>query len=99
MEIVSVKLVVFKHPEPARWDTYASYCHATRNFCAIPVQILLAVQLPWIRDLQNRLAYVNMKNYGWEVSENSAKPPIFTDEYLVSETERIFEVTIKEGIK
>ena len=39
-----------------------------------------------------------MKNYGWEVSENSAKPPIFTDEYLVSETERIFEVTIKEPI-
>ena len=39
-----------------------------------------------------------MKNYGWEVSANSAKPPIFADEYLVSETERIFEVTIKEPI-
>ena len=42
--------------------------------------------------------YVNMKNYGCEVSANSAKPPIFADEYLVSETERIFEVTIKEPI-
>lgn len=34
MEKVSVKLVVFKHPEPARWDTYASYCPATKDFCA-----------------------------------------------------------------
>ena len=39
-----------------------------------------------------------MKNWGWQVSENSAIPPIFADEYLVTETERIFEVTIKEPI-
>ena len=90
MEIVSVKLVVFKHPEPARWDTYASYCHATRNFCAYgksASEVVDKFKSMLIRDLQNRLAYVNMKNYGWEVSENSAKPPIFTYEYLVSDTE------------
>ena len=101
MEKVSVKLVVFKHPEPARWDTYASYCPATKDFCAHGKSVSEVVdkfKSMLIRDLQNRLAYVNMKNYGWEVSENSAKPPIFADEYLVSETERIFEVTIKEPI-
>ncbi len=101
MEKVSVKLVVFKHPEPARWDVYASYCPATHNFCASGKSISEVVEkfrLMLIRDLKNRLAYVNMKNWGWEVSENSAKPPIFADEYLVSETERMFEVTIKEPI-
>ena len=101
MEIDSVKLVVFKHPEPARWDTYASYCPATRNFCAYgksASEVVDKFKSMLIRDLQNRLAYVNMKNYGREVTENTAKPPIFTEEYLVSETERIFEVTIKEPI-
>ena len=48
--------------------------------------------------MQNRLDYVIMKNYGWVVSEFSAIPPTFADEFLVSETERIFEVTIKEPI-
>ena len=39
-----------------------------------------------------------MKNWGWEISENSAIPPIFTDEYMLQETERIFEVTIIEPL-
>ena len=39
-----------------------------------------------------------MKNWGWKVSENSAFPPIFTDEYMLQETERIFEVTIIEPL-
>lgn len=101
MEKVSVKLVVFKHPEPARWDVYASYCPATRNFCACGKSVSEVVdkfKSMLIRDLKNRLAFVNMKNYGWEVGENLAKPPIFVDEYLVSETERMFEVTIKDPI-
>lgn len=101
METVSVKLVVFKHPEPARWDTYASYCPATKDFCACGNSVTEVVEkfkkILFV-DLQNRIAYKNMKNWGWEVSENSAKPPIFADEYLVSETERMFEVTIKEPI-
>ena len=101
MEKVSVKLVVFKHPEPARWDYYASYCPATHNFCTHGKSIGEVVEKfkkMLIVELKNRLAYVNMKNYGWEVSEKSAKPPIFADEYIVSETERIFEVSIKEPI-
>lgn len=101
METVSVKLVVFKHPEPARWDTYASYCPATSNFCSCGQSVSEVVEIfkkSLIRDLQNRLAYKNMKIWGWEVSENSAKPPIFTDEYIVHRAEQIFEVTIKEPI-
>lgn len=101
METVSVKLVVFKHPEPARWDTYASYCPATKDFCSHGKSISEVVDMfkkLLYRDLQNRLAYKNMENWGWEVSENSAIPPIFADNNAVSETERIFEVTIKEPI-
>ena len=98
---VSVKLVVFRHPEPARWDTYASYCPATNNFCAFGNSISEVVEKfkkILLRDLQNRRAYQNMKNWGWKVSENSAIPPIFTDEYMLQETERIFGVTIIEPL-
>lgn len=101
MEIVSVKLVVFKHPNPARWDTYASYCPATHNYCARGKSIPEVVEMfekMLIRGLENRMFFVNFKNWGWEVSENSAKPPIFADEYLISETERMFEVTIKDPL-
>lgn len=101
MEKVSVKLVVFRHPEPARWDTYASYCPATHNFCAHGKSVNEVVEnfkKMFIEELKNRLAFVNYTNYGWQVSENSAKPPIFANEYLVSETERMFEVTIKDPI-
>ena len=69
-----------------------------KNLICVGIRMVDKFKSMLIRDLQNRLAYVNMKNYGWEVSANSAKPPIFADEYLVSETERIFEVTIKEPI-
>lgn len=101
MKKVSVKLVVFKHPGPARWDTYASYCPATHNFCAsgkTVAEVLSSFEKMLIRDLENRMFFVNMKNWGWKVNENSAKPPIFADEYLISETERMFEVTIKDPI-
>lgn len=101
MEIVSVKLVVFLHPEPTRWDVYASYCPATHNFCArgksiSEVQTYFEKML--IRELENRMFFDNFKNWGWEVSENSAKPPIFADEYLISETERMFEIKIKDPL-
>lgn len=64
---VSVKLVVFRHPEPARWDTYASYCPATNNFCAFGSSVSEVVEKfkkILLRDLQNRLAYQNMKKLG-----------------------------------
>lgn len=101
MEIVSVKLVVFRHPNPARWDTYASYCPATHNLCArgkTVAEVIAYFEKMLIRELENRMFFVNFKNWGWVVSDNSAKPPIFADEYLISETERIFEVTIKDPL-
>lgn len=101
MEIVSVKLVVFRYPEPARWDTYASYCPATHNFCARGKslsEVLTYFEKMLIRELENRMFFENFKNWGWEVSENSAKPPIFADEYLISETERMFEIKIKDPL-
>lgn len=101
MERVSVKLVVFKHPEPARWDDYASYCPATHNCCArgkSVAEVITYFEKMLIRELENRMFFDNFKNWGWEVSENSAKPPIFAEEYLISETERIFEVKIKDPL-
>lgn len=101
MEIVSVKLVVFRHPNPARWDTYASYCPATHNLCCRGksiAEVIAMFEKMLIRELENRMFFVNCKNWGWEVSENSAKPPIFADECLISETERMFEVTIKDPL-
>lgn len=98
MEKVSVKLVVFKATEE---DLYFSYCAATHDFASKgkTVEETVSSAKSWLlRLLENRLAYKNLQNYGWEVGENSAKPPIFADEYLISETERIFEVTIKEPI-
>lgn len=99
MSRVSVKLVVFKHPDAARWDTYASYCPATHNFCArgkTVAEVISYFEQMLVRELENRMFFVNFKNWGWEVSENSAKSPNFADEYLISETERIFEVAIKD---
>lgn len=101
MEIVSVKLVVFRHPEPARWDVYASYCPATHNFCcrgkSVP-EVLAMFEKMLIRHLENRMFFDNLTDFGWDVSENSAKPPIFADEYLISETERMFELKIKDPL-
>lgn len=101
METVSVKLVVFKHPEPTKWDIYCSYCPATCELCASGKNIIEVIdkfKKMLLKDLENRVAYKNMKILGWEISENSAKPPIFTDEYIVHRAEQIFEVTIKEPI-
>lgn len=52
----------------------------------------------FLHDLENRLEYTNLRKFGWEVSENSAIPPIFTDEYILQEAERIFEVKITEPL-
>lgn len=101
MEKISVKLVVFKHPEPEKWDIYASYCPATKDFCASGKSVSEVIEKfkgLLLFDLENRLTYRNLKDYGWKVSENSAIPPIFADKELVSETERMFEIKIKNPI-
>ena len=101
MEKISKKLEVFRHPEPEKWDIYASYCPATCNFCAkgkSVQEVLEKFKTILFRDLQNRLAYKNLETWGWKVSENSAIPPIFADSFILNEAERIFEISIKEPL-
>lgn len=98
MEKVSVKLVVFKSEKK---DLFLSYCAATRDFVSrgkTVEQTSASAKLWLIRLLENRLAYKNLQNWGWEVSENSAKPPIFADEELVSLTERMHGVKINNPL-
>ena len=96
---VTVKIVVFKHSNPEKWDIYASYCPATRNYCCkgkTVEEVVGKFEKMLLEDLRNRLAYRNMKIWGWKVDENSAIPPIFADEELVTQTNWIFETTIVE---
>ena len=98
---VEVTLVAFRYPEPTKWGAYASYCSETHCFCAFGKNVPEVVEefkKILFCDLQNRLAYENMKIWGWKGSENSAIPPVFANEYAIQETERVFEVTIKEPI-
>ena len=98
MEKVSVKLVVFKSENE---DLFLSYCAATRDFASKgkTVEEPIASAKAWLlRLLENRLAYKNLQNYGWEVSENSAKPPIFADEELVRLTEKMHSTKIGNPI-
>lgn len=97
METVSVKLVVFKHPEPARWDTYCSYCPELQYFFGRgeTVNVVINdVRNHLLVELSHRLRYVNLKNCGWEVSENSAKPPIFADDEAIRLTEKSYGIKI-----
>lgn len=98
MEKVSVKLVVFKSENE---DLFLSYCAATRDFASKGKNLdeTVASAKAWLfRLLENRLAYKNLQSYGWEVSENSAKPPIFADEELVHLTEKIHSTKIENPI-
>ena len=98
METVSVKLVMFKSDKE---NFFLSYCAATHDFASKgkTVEATIASAKVWlIQLLENRLAYKNLQEYGWEVSENSAKPPIFADEELVCLTEKIHSTKIKEPI-
>lgn len=98
MEKVSVKLVAFKSEKE---NLFLSYCAATHDFASKgkTVEETVSSAKSWLlRLLENRLAYKNLQNYGWEVSENSAKPPIFVDEKLVRLTEKIHSVKISNPV-
>ena len=98
MEKVSVKLVAFKSENE---DLFLSYCAATRDFASKgkTVEETIASARAWLfRLLENRLAYKNLQSYGWKISENSAKPPIFADEELVRLTEKIHSAKIENPI-
>ena len=100
MEKVSVKLVMFKQKTMHEEGEYCGYCPALGAFHVMTSfdKLLAYMQDRLERDLAERIHYRNLKNRGWEVGENSAKPPIFADEELVKRTEESFEVKIKEPI-
>ena len=100
MEKVSVKLVIFKQKTIHEEGEYFGYCPALGAFHVMTSfeKLLAYMQDRLERDLEGRIHYRNLKNRGWEVSENSAKPPIFADEELVKRAEESFEVKIKEPI-
>ena len=100
METVSVKLVMFRQKTYHEEGEYCGYCPALRAFHVFNSfeELRSYMQERLIRDLEGRIHYHTLKNRGWEVLENSAKPPIFADEDLITLTEEIFEVKIKKPI-
>ncbi len=98
MEKVTVKLVVFKSKKE---NLFLSYCAATHDFMSKgkTIEETVTSAKSWLlRLLENRLAYRNLKDYSWEISENSAKPPIFADEELVYLTEKMHNTKISNPI-
>ncbi len=98
---IKVKLVVFKHPKPETWRTYASYCPAIKDYCGRGSTVKEVIDMETrilLDDLKYRLKYNSLEKCGWEVSENSAIPPIFTDKEAVKRTEHIFDCKIDEPI-
>ncbi|WP_310789004.1 hypothetical protein [Alistipes sp.] len=87
---VKVKLVVFRHPEPAKWGVFCSYCPAIKEFQGRGKTIEDVVNIV-TRILEIRLSKGcmtrSLRNFGWSIMENSLIPPIFTDEELLRLTE------------
>lgn len=48
--------------------------------------------------LCHRFIHKNLLNCGWTITENSVKPPIFTDEEVVKLTEKSYGMTIPEPL-
>lgn len=100
MEKVAVKLVMFKQKTIHEEGDYCGYCPALGAMHTMTSfeRLLAYMQDKLERDLEGRIHYKHLKLRGWEVTENSAKPPIFADDELIRLTEKIFAVKIKEPI-
>ncbi len=100
MKKVSVKLVMFKQKTIHEEGEYCGYCPALGAFHVMDSfeRLRAYMQDKLERDLEGRIHYKHLKLRGWEVSENSAKPPIFADEELIRRAEESFQVKIKEPI-
>jgi len=95
---VTVKVVVFKHPEPTRWGIYCSYCPELEYFFGrgdSVEKVIDNVKENLIEELKNRNAYRNLKIMNWEISENSIIPPKFTDEEAINLAEESYELHIE----
>lgn len=80
---------------------YVSYCPAIRDFCArgntIP-DIIEYAEKRLVEELQGRVFYNTLTRCGWKVSENSAIPPIFAEQELVSQTEHCYGIKTSNPI-
>ncbi len=57
---IKVKLVVFKHPKPETWRTYASYCPAIKDYCGRGSTVKEVIDMETrilLDDLKYRLKY------------------------------------------
>ena len=96
---IKVKLVVFEHPDPAEWDRYCSYCPELIDFFGRGDTIQHCIN--WVQrhleeELKKRDKYKNLKLRNWTYDNNSANPPIFTDEEAVKLTEESYELKLSE---
>jgi hypothetical protein len=88
---------VFEHPNPSEWDIYCSYCPELIDFSAHGKnvkEVVECIERHLKEELQNRIAHRTLIIKGWEVSKNSAIPPIFTNEEALKLTEKLFEIDI-----
>lgn len=96
---VKVKLVVFRHPEPAKWGTYCSYCPELQYFFGrgeTEKAVVDSVKTYLLQELYHRERYANLKICGWEITKDSIKVPTFTEEEAVRLTEESYELKINE---
>ena len=94
---VQVKMVVFTTDKNEWGNAYCSYCPATNypfGRSDTIEEIVADVQGHLLNLLCHRLIYKNLRNCGWIITENSVKPPIFTDEEVVYLTEQSYSTTI-----
>lgn len=97
---VSVKFVMFRQKTLHEEGEYCGYCPALRAFHVMTSfeEIHSYMQKRFEEELEGRLHYNTLRIIGWQVSENSAKPPIFADKEIVKLTEELFEVKIQKPI-
>lgn len=95
---ISVKAVVFEHPEPQKWGKYCGYCASIKYECGHSTiqEVIADIQSHLLKLLCHRFIYKNLENCGRRIDENSTIPPIFTDGTLIVLTEQLYEVKIVE---
>lgn len=98
---VQVKIVAFATDKNEWGNAYCSYCPATRYFFGrgdTIEEVVADVQGHLLNLLCHRFIHKNLLNCGWTITENSVKPPIFTDEEVVKLTEKSYGMTIPEPL-
>lgn len=97
---VSVKFVMFRQKTLHEEGEYCGYCPALRAFHAMTSfeEIRSYMKHRLEEELEGRLRYNTLRIIGWQVSENSAKPPIFADKEIIKLSEELFEVKIQKPL-